>query len=201
MPTPSIEAQLSDVCDEVAYTNHDLDDGLRSGLLTLKMLEEVRLWRRARESVEDRMGSLPERVLRAQTIVTLINHLVTDLIEASADRLAAAGLASAAAGRAQPSPLVGFSESIEADKAELKNFLYVNLYVHPRVIEMSERGQRVLTGLFRVYRHDPRKLPAHVVARFDQEGEARAVSDYVAGMTDRFAMAEHRRLVGPDESL
>jgi dGTPase len=200
-PSPSIEAQTTDVSDEIAYTNHDLDDGLRSKLLTLEMLDEVRLWRRARESIEDRLGEAPERVLRAQTIVALINLLATDLIEASGRRLRAAALDSVAGVRARSSPLVGFSQEVQGDKADLKNFLQLNLYSHPRVVETSQRAQRILGELFRVYREDPRKLPAHVVARFGEEGEARAVGDYIAGMTDRFALAEHGRLVDSDESL
>ena len=201
MPSPSIEAQTTDASDEVAYTNHDLDDGLRSGLLTLEMLDEVRIWRRARESVEERLGGVPMRVLRAQTIVALMNHLVTDLIEASGRRLQQAGLDSVAEVRARSSPLIGFSQQVQEDKTDLKNFLYVNLYSHPRVLQVSQRAQGILGGLFRVYREDPRKLPEHVVARFALEGEARAVGDYIAGMTDRFALAEHRRLLDSDELL
>jgi dGTPase len=200
-PSPSIEAQTTDVSDEIAYTNHDLDDGLRSKLLTLEMLDQVRLWRRARESVEDRLGEAPERVLRAQTIVALINLLATDLIEASGRRLGAAALDSVAEVRVRSSLLVGFSQEVQEDKADLKNFLQLNLYSHPRVVETSQRAQRILGELFRVYREDPRKLPAHVVARFGEEGEARAVGDYIAGMTDRFALAEHGRLVDSDGPL
>ena len=201
MPSPSIEAQTTDASDEVAYTNHDLDDGLRSGLLTLEMLDEVRIWRRARGSVEERLGQAPARVLRAQTIVALMNHLVTDLIEASGRRLHQAGLDSVAEVRARSSPLIGFSEQVQEDKTDLKNFLYLNLYSHPRVLQVSQRAQGILGGLFRVYREDPQKLPEHVVARFALEGEARAVGDYIAGMTDRFALAEHRRLLDSDELL
>jgi dGTPase len=198
-PNSSLEAQATDVCDEVAYTNHDLDDGLRSGLLTLEMLDEVGLWRSARESVEERIGEAAARVLRAQTIVALMNHLVTDLIETSGRRLQLAALASVAEVREQASPLIGFSERVQIDKTDLKNFLYTHLYSHPRVLQESERAQGILEELFRTYRRDPRALPAHVVARFAEEGEARAVGDYIAGMTDRFALAEHRRLLGPDE--
>jgi len=200
-PSPSIEAQTTDVSDEVAYTNHDLDDGLRSGLLTLEMLDEVRIWRRARGSVEARLAQAPARVLRAQTIVALMNHLVTDLIEASGRRLQLAGLASVAEVRNRSSRLIEFSPEVQEDKADLKNFLHVNLYSHPRVLEASQRAQEVLAGLFRAYRGDPRELPAHVVARFAEEGEPRAVGDYIAGMTDRFALAEHRRLLDSDEPL
>ncbi len=201
MPSASIEAQTTDVSDEVAYTNHDLDDGLRSGLLTLPMLDEVRLWRQARESIEDRLGGVPDRVLRAQTIVALMNHLVTDLVDASSQRLRAADLHSVSEVRARTSPIVGFSKEVQGDKTDLKNFLQENLYSHPRVLEASEQAQGVLRELFAAYRDDPRELPAHVVARFGEEGEARAVGDYIAGMTDRFALAQHRRLVDSDEPL
>jgi dGTPase len=185
----------------VAYTNHDLDDGLRSGLLTLEMLDDVRLWRGARRSVEERLGEAPARVVRAQTIVALMNHLVTDLIEASGRRLARAGLESVAGVRARPSALIGFSEQVRRDKANLKDFLQANLYSHPRVLQTSQRAQGILGDLFQAYRQDPQKLPPHVVARFAEEGEARAVGDYIAGMTDRFALSEHRRLLDSDELL
>jgi dGTPase len=200
-PSPSLEAQTTDVSDEVAYTNHDLDDGLRSGLLTLEMLDDVRLWRGARRSVEERLGEAPARVVRAQTIVALMNHLVTDLIEASGRRLARAGLESVAEVRDRSSALIGFSEQVQIDKADLKDFLQANLYSHPRVLEASQRAQGILGDLFRAYRQDPQKLPPHVVARFAEEGEARAVGDYIAGMTDRFALSEHRRLLESDELL
>jgi dGTPase len=194
-PSPSIEAQTADVSDEVAYTNHDLDDGLRSGLLTLEMLGEVRLWRRARESIEGRIGEAAEGVLRAQTIVALMDHMVTDLIEASGRRLAAAAPGSVAEVRGRSSFLVGFSEEVQQDKDDLKSFLQVHLYSHPRVLETSRQAQAIVSELFRVYRGDPGRLPEQVVARFGEEGEARAVGDYIAGMTDRFASAEHRRLL------
>lgn len=98
--------------------------------------------------------------------------------------------------RATPDPLVGYSPEIEKQKRELKSFLDRNLYHHPHVLEMSEKGARVLSRLFVCYREDPRRLPAQVRARFSSDGEARAIADYVAGMTDRFAIAEHDRLVG-----
>ena len=103
--------------------------------------------------------------------------------------------------RARSSPLVGFSEEIQRDKDDLKNFLQANLYSHPRVLQISGRAQKTLGELFRVYREDPRKLPAHVVAGFNEEGEARAVGDYIAGMTDRFALSEPRSRLDSDELL
>ncbi len=193
---PSLEAQVADAADEIAYTNHDLDDGLRAELLDLNMLDDVVLWGETRHQVTATLGDAPERVRRAQTIIALINRLVTDLVEVSASRLAAAGVESVEQVRATPDALVAYSPEIEKQKRELKSFLDRNLYQHPRVLEMSGKGSRVLSRLFVCYREDPRRLPAQVRARFSGDGEARAIADYVAGMTDRFAIAEHDRLVG-----
>ena len=196
---PSLEAQIADHADEIAYTNHDLDDGLRSGLLELAVLADVPLWGEARRATERALPDAPERVLRAQTIVALMNRLVTDLVETSAGRLEKAGLADADALRAHPERVLGFSEPVAAGKAELKRFLSEHLYHHPAVLRMTRKAERVLAELYRTFREDPRQLPTHVQARFAEEGEARATADYVAGMTDRFALAEHRRLLDPDE--
>jgi dGTPase len=194
---PSLEAQVADLSDEIAYTNHDLDDGLRSELLSLDQLDaEVALWRETRREVEARLGSVAPRVMHAQIIVTLINRLVTDLVEASADRLAAAGAASVDDVRATPQALVAHSPELEKKKRELKRFLHREFYLHPHVVQTSEQAEGILGDLFRAYRDDPRTLPEHVRARFPEDGEARAISDYLAGMTDRFAIEEHRLCFG-----
>jgi dGTPase len=198
-PQPSLEAQVADVADEIAYTNHDLDDGLRAGLLDLEELDEVPLWRETRREVVDMLGDVSERVRRAQTIVALINRLVTDLVETSAARLEASGVDSVDAVRATAGRLVGFSPEMEKRKRSLKGFLQRHFYHHPHVLEMSQNGARVLSELYAAYRDEPRRLPANARERFPVDGEARAVADYVAGMTDRFAMAEHRRILGAHE--
>ncbi len=194
---PSLEAQVADTADEIAYTNHDLDDGLGSGLLTARRLEEVTLWRETQQSVREQLGPVPERVLHAQVVVALINRLVSDLIESVAARVDAGGFASVAAVRANHERLVGFSPEIEKQKRELKKFLYDELYQHPQVLAMNERAVGILADLFAAFRSDPGRLPDHVGARIPIDGEARAISDYVAGMTDRFAMEEHTRLGAP----
>ncbi|MDJ0850971.1 MAG: deoxyguanosinetriphosphate triphosphohydrolase [Myxococcota bacterium] len=195
-PQPCLEAQMADKADEIAYTNHDLDDGLRSGLLRWEDLDAVELWRETRCEVESRLGDCSERVRRAQVIVALINRLVTDLVEATAARLEAAGVTSVDALRKVRQRLGGFSGETEKGKRELKRFLHQRLYLHPRVVERNERVGALLGDLFAVYRSDPGQLPAHVRARFAEDGEPRAVADYVAGMTDRFAIEDHRRRFG-----
>jgi dGTPase len=198
---PSLEAQLADHADEIAYTNHDLDDGLRSGLLTAGQLEDVVLWRETRRELEGRLGEVEERVLRAQVVRRLIDRLVTDLLEGTAAALADLAPSGPDAVRGAPQWMARFSKEIGGLKAELKAFLYDNLYAHPRVVRMTRKAERILGDLFRIYREDPRQLPPHVVARFDEEGEARAIADYIAGMTDRFALAEHRKLLDPHEPV
>jgi dGTPase len=192
---PTLEAQVADAADEIAYTNHDLDDGLRSGLLGFEALDAVPLWREVAREARERTGSAHPRVLRAQVIVGLINRLVTGLVEASAERLAALEPVSLDEVRACETRFVGFAPDLAEQQAELKRFLYANLYEHPRVREINEGAVRILGDLFGYYRRGGEAaLPAHVRARFPVDGAARAIADYVAGMTDRFAMEEHRRL-------
>jgi dGTPase len=197
---PSLEAQIADASDEIAYLNHDLDDGLRSGLLTEGQLAGLTLWSEARRRVEDRIPGAPESVLHAQIVRAVINGLVTDWVEATAERLQRSGVASADAVRSQPRRLGGLSDPREQARAELKDFLYRNLYHHPQVLEMTKEAESVLGDVFRAYREDPRRLPEHVQARFAEDGEARAIADYVAGMTDRFARSEQRRLGGGERA-
>ncbi len=200
-PHPSLEARIADLADEIAYNNHDLDDGLRSGLLSWDQLEEVSLWRETRREVDARGQKAPESVRRSQVIGALINRLVTELVEETANRLDAAGAWTLADVRASQKPLVGFPQAVARGARELKRFLLVNLYQHREVLRMTRKAERTLGDLYRIYREDPAQLPAHVVARFGVDGEARAVADYVAGMTDRFALQEHRKLTDWHEPL
>ena len=193
---PSLEAQVADLSDEIAYLNHDLDDGLRSGLLAPPQLEECALWAETRRATAERLGAgVAPPVLHAQVIVALINRLVTDLIEATGSALAGARPADVRAVRETAGRLVRYSNEISELKSDLKKFLYARLYHHPEVVAASRPAEDVLSGLYRALRADPGRLPDHVVARFGEEGEARAIADYIAGMTDRFALAEHEKLL------
>jgi dGTPase len=197
---PSLEAQAANLVDEIAYTNHDLDDGLRSELLSWEMLREVQLWRKARRRVDERLRGASERVRRSQTIVALINHLVTDLVETTAQRLEQASPGSVEEVRTAAVPLLGFSEATEAEERELKGFLHQNLYHHPQVLRMTREAERVVADLYQGFHENPSLLPQRMRGRVAEEGEARVICDHVAGMTDRFAMAEHRKLLDPHES-
>ena len=189
-----LEAQVADRSDEIAYTNHDLDDGLRSELLSLEQLDAVPLWRDVHDETRARMPDAPIPVLQAQTIVALLNRLVTDLVEATARRLDAAQPADVDAVRAAPERWLESSPALAKGLRELKEFLYRNLYYHPHVVATTDKAERVLEELWLVYRSDPSRVPEQVRAHFADDGETRAIADYVAGMTDRFALAEHRRL-------
>jgi dGTPase len=195
-PQPSLEAQVADRADEVAYTNHDLDDGLRSGLLRVGDLDGVALWRETRRAASERLGAVSDRVLHAQTIVALIDRLVTNLIETTARRLEALGAASVDEVRGTQERIVELSPDLVERLADLKRFLFENLYHHREVLASNQRAVGVIGDLFEAYRADTGLLPRHVQAHFETDGEARAIADYIAGMTDRFALTEQQRIAG-----
>jgi dGTPase len=199
---PGLEAQLANLADEIAYNNHDVDDGLRAGLLTVEELGTVGLFRRHHDAVRKSRPS--RRVLLHETVRRMINEVVTDLVETTARNLRAAAPGSIEAVRARARPLVAFSPAVSAEHKELKAFLRRHLYRHERVLAMNREARRVLAALFLRFMNDVRAMPAEHAARaaaWDRErgdaGRARAVADYLAGMTDRYAISAYRRLVDP----
>ena len=201
---PSLEAQLANIADEIAYNNHDVDDGLRAGLVSTRELATVTLFARHYEEVERRYPGIAERRLIHEVVRRMINEVVTDLIDATRARILAAAPADVDAVRAAGHPLVSFSERIAAEHRELKRFLNERVYRHFRVVRMTTKAQRVVRELFNAYFEDLRLLPdehreaaRRLEASGGREGRGRAVSDYIAGMTDRYAILEHARLYDP----
>ena len=193
---PTIEAQIANLSDEIAYHTHDLDDGLRADLLDWDALAELALWRRA-TAVLRAEGTADARTLRPRVTVVLIDLLVSDLIESSARRLERAAPRSSSEAAASPEPLVAFTPEIAEEKRAVARYLLENFYRNHRVVRMAAKAERILGDLWRAYAEDPRQLPPHVLERAQGEPEERAIVDYVAGMTDRFAMDEHDRLYDP----
>jgi len=195
---PSLEAQVANLADEVAYNNHDVDDGLRSGLLSLEELAEVRIFARHMRAALHEFPDLRGRRLVHETIRRMIDTLVTDLVRETERNIRAHAPRDLEEVRSAPA-LVGFSERIHEEQQELKRFLRLRLYRHYRVARMSAKAQRVVTELFNAFLADPRLLPPEFQARAG-ENVPRAIADYIAGMTDRYAILEHRRLFAVDET-
>jgi len=203
---PSLEAQLANVADEIAYNNHDLDDGLRAGLLSLEELVGVAIFRRHHDAVLARYPGLAGRRLIHEVVRRMINEVVTDLIDTTSTAIRKAAPASVDDVRKLPTMLVGFSEPVATEHLELKQFLRKNLYRHYRVLRMTTKAHKVVQSLFAALMERPELMPPEhwTHARTLQEGEgdagrARAVADYIAGMTDRFAILEYDRLFDPSE--
>jgi len=189
---PSLEAQLTNLSDEIAYNNHDIDDGLRSGLVSLEQMRQVGIFGRHHAEVVQGYPDLPERRAITETVRRMINTLIIDLTETTAARIAGHQPASIDDVRRAP-PLAGFSPEVKAEAEELKVFLRDNLYRHYRVLRMTTKAKRVLRDLFIAFLEDPRLLPPQYQARANVD-QPRAIADYIAGMTDRYAIKEHRRL-------
>jgi len=189
---PSLEAQLANLADEIAYNNHDIDDGLRSGLLTIEQLQAVPIFERHFAEVTQRYPGIQPRRAIAETTRRMINTLVVDLTQTSAARIAEHAPQSADDVRQAPA-LIGFSDALRAEANALKRFLFENLYRHYRVLRMTTKAQRIVRELFVAFHADARLLPPDY-RRDDPIAQARAIADYIAGMTDRYAIGEHKRM-------
>ncbi len=194
---PSLEAQLANLADEIAYNNHDVDDGLRSGLISLEQLDAVPIFARNRRTVEAAYPGLAGRRLIHETIRRMINMMAVDLIEQTRHNIQAADVTSLEDVRSAPR-LVAYSADLLPELRILKGFLRDNLYHHYQVLRMTDKARRIIQDLFGAFMNDPRLLPPQYqqMARSDKP---RAIADYIAGMTDRYAMKEHRRLFAVGE--
>lgn len=195
---PSLEAQVCNLADEIAYNNHDLDDGFRAGLITVEQMMAVDLFAQHYASVKDGHPRLPVRRVIDETIRRMINTLVCDLIETSAANIAHRAPTGLEQVRQAP-PLVVFSGPIQIAQGAMKRFLHQHLYQHYQVQRMASKAQRIVSDLFAAFSADARLLPPQYQAT-GSEHQARRIADYIAGMTDRYAIKEHRRLFVPGES-
>jgi dGTPase len=195
---PSLEAQIANLADEIAYNNHDIDDGLRSGLLQVGQLEGVPLFSRHTGEVRAAFPGIGERRMVNETVRRMINTLIVDLATETERRIEAAQPASIDDVR-KHGALVAFSAEVRKEADALKAFLMENLYRHFRVMRMTTKAKRIVADLFAAFHDEPRLLPLDHQARV-AEDKPRAIADYVAGMTDRYAMKEHQRLFAIGES-
>lgn len=201
---PNLEAQVANLADEIAYNNHDVDDGLRSGFISVEALRELRLFGKQYNEVMQRHPQIAERVRIHEIVRRMINYLVVDLVENSRRLLAEAAVASVDDVRNAGQPLIGFSAAVREESLELKRFLREHLYNHYRVRRMTRKAEQIITDLFGVFMGDVRVLPPQYQNKLrehaeDRNARARVVADYIAGMTDRYAIREHKRLYDPAE--
>ncbi len=200
----SLEAQVANLADEIAYNNHDVDDGLRSGLVQVEQLREIRLFGEQYADVMRRHPEIPERVRIHEIVRRMINRLVVDLVENSRRLLAEAGATSIDAVRNAGRSLIDFSVPVREESLELKRFLREHLYNHYRVRRMTRKAELIVSDLFGVFMDDSRMLPPQYLDKVraapdNPSTRARVVADYIAGMTDRYAIREHKRLHDPSE--
>jgi dGTPase len=205
---PSLEAQLANLCDEIAYNNHDVDDGLRSGLVTVPQLLEIRIFAEEHAAVSRLYPKLHQRRLIHEIVRRMINRQINDLIDSCRRAIEESGVASIDDVRAQTKPLLQFSREMQELHLELKQFLRDGLYRHHKVYRMTAKARRVIHEIFDAYMRDPLLLPADYTQRIQDSSvpglpadpeprKARVIADYIAGMTDRYALTEHDRLFNP----
>jgi dGTPase len=195
---PALEAQIIDFADEIAYNNHDLDDGLSSGMLDLEAVRKLAVWRLAARSLGDGISLPRDRKYMVTTAIrAIINLLVSDLIETTRRGIEGLGIKGMDDVRKAPARIVGFSGEIGAANQELKDFLMGGLYQHYRVGRMSIKAQKVVMDLFTIYHQHPNALYESYHKRIKTDGLEQTISDYIAGMTDRYALEEHQKLTDP----
>ena len=205
---PGLEAQLANIADEIAYNNHDVDDGLRAGLISVEQLMQIELFREPYTQVIQRYPGLPTRRLIHETVRRMIDGLITDLIESSRANIAAAAPDSIEAVRALPQPLITFSHGMTPKNQALARFLRAQFYHHPQVRRAADRAMHTVRELFSVYFNNPEQIPGSisVTMHTDEMREnaverARKVADYIAGMTDRYALRTYQRATAQTDAL
>lgn len=217
---PTLEAQICNFADEIAYNNHDIDDGIKSGMLDLKDLGSIEIWKEHFDRTKKKYAASPERIQVSQAVRSMINGLVSDLVENTDQNIKNAGFKTVDDVRAKGKGCVDFSPAVKKQSQALKKFLMENLYRHYRVIRMADKAERIITELFKAYVHNPKIIPPSFLRRYDKKEGARnprftvkgarvekedpierIVCDYIAGMTDRFALDEYKKLFDPHEKV
>ncbi len=199
--SPTLEAQVVDLSDEIAYDNHDLDDGLTSGLIKEEDLREVPLWKDIHDKIITKYPDLKGQVRKYQIIRALINMEVTDLIAESEERMGKFKIKTSEDARSVTQRVILFSQKLLEERKALKKFLFDNLYMHHRVIRMADKSRRFIRELFNVYLSNPEQLHFTSKGRLGMEGPHRVICDYIAGMTDRYALDEYIKLFNPYERM
>ena len=199
---PPLEAQLSDLADSLAYSSHDIDDGLRAKFITFEDLRQTSLWGEAEEQVLGQLGTnLDEKTLVARTVSCLIDLQIQDLVETTLQGLKENGISSVEDVRSHQGLLAALSPQMAARRAELKEFLYSKVYRHYRTMKMQEKAKRFIREIFTEYARDPRQLPPDYARQAGDDDLYQVITDYIAGMTDRFCQDEYRRLFHPYERI
>ncbi|MBU5637359.1 deoxyguanosinetriphosphate triphosphohydrolase [Geomonas sp. Red69] len=198
---PTVEAQLINFADEIAYNNHDIDDGLKSGYVNLGQLKKVELWNEVHEGIVARYPDIDVERGVCQTVSALIGVLINDLVQTTAENLGKLKIETQEDLRRVNVPVVSFSPAMTERNAQLKRFLFQNLYRHYKVERMRVKAERYLAELFEVYLKHPTLLPMKHQVKMEREGRERVICDYIAGMTDRFALDEFKRLFEPYERV
>ena len=198
---PSLEAQVAALSDDIAYDNHDIDDGIRAGLLSLEDARTEPLIGQGWQRAISRWPHCSEGQLLSELIRNQIGRMVADLLDESRRRIATAGVRSVEEVRVQPQPLIAFSPEMAAAERELKRFMYARLYHHPQQVAVADQARAIVAGLTQAYFADPQLLPDEWRARLpdSEPGRSRHIGDFIAGMTDRYAVARYREVVGPVE--
>ncbi|MBU1061338.1 MAG: deoxyguanosinetriphosphate triphosphohydrolase [Candidatus Omnitrophica bacterium] len=198
---PPLETQIVDVADEIAYDNHDIDDGLTSGLLNEDQLSGLELWKTALSDIKKKTIKLSDKMRRYQIIRILIDKQIKDLVENSEKNIKDAGIKDVAQVRAHKKKLISFSKSMQTKRTRFRHSLIENLYKNFRVVRMSDKAKRFITELFDVYLDKPEQLPPSYQENISKYGLHRVICDYIAGMTDRYALNEYKKLFDPYERV
>jgi|LSQX01.3.fsa_nt_gb dGTPase len=197
-PSPSLESQIVNFADEIAYTCHDLDDGLKSGMISFQDLRNIQLWRDI--EADSYTENLNDELKRIVIIRNLINFLVEDLVEQSWSNIKRSGISSVDDVR-KSEPILSHSKELKEKHIQMRKLLEDNMYSHFRVVRMAQKAARVIENLFNSYIDEPKQLPPHTQKKIEREPKEIVICDYIAGMTDRYALLEHQKLFDPDFSV